>query len=171
MYKSIRVLAAAFCTLVMSLSAIAQDKVEETKDSVAILRWLSKSFIFNRPDTGFFALPEGNGYSNNHLGASIKFIAFPGKYSKAKTEFLEQKSTEASQLLDIIYHKLNDQEAFSIIREEVSPDKTQYENYISITTVLGFGDVTICVIGAYPKSKDISLRKKYMQASLTLREQ
>lgn len=38
-------------------------------------------------------------------------------------------------------------------------------------TVAGFGDVTVCVIGAYPKSKDMLLRKKYIQASLTLQEQ
>lgn len=157
--------------LVLSLSAVAQDKGENSNDSLAILRGLSKSFVFNTPDTGFVAFPEGNGYSNKDLGATIKFITFPGKYSKAKIEFLEEKSTETSLLIDIVYHKINGQEAFSLIREEVSPDKSKYENFISIMTVAGFGDVTVCVIGAYPKSKDMLLRKKYIQASLTLQEQ
>lgn len=171
MYKSIKFLAAAFCMLALSLSAIAQDKGENSNDSLSIFGWLSKNFVFSRPDTGFVALPEGNGYSNKDLGATIKFITFPGKYSKAKIEFLEQKSTESSLLIDIVYHKLNGQEAFSVIREEVSPDNLKYENFISIMTVAGFGDVTVCVVGAYPKSKDISLRKKFIQASLTLQEQ
>jgi hypothetical protein len=130
MYKSIKILAATFCMLVLSLSAVAQAKVENSNDSLEILRWLSKSFVFNRPDTGFVALPGGNGYSNKDLGATIKFITFPGKYSKAKIEFLEEKSTETSLLIDIVYHKLNGQEAFSLIREEVSTDKAKYENFI-----------------------------------------
>ena len=122
---------------VLSLSAVAQSKNEDSKDSVAIMSWLTKSFVFDRPDTGFVAIPEGNGYSNDNLGASIKFITFPGKYHKAKTEFVEQKSTETSLLIDIVYHKLNGQEALSVIKEEVSPDKAKYENCISIMTVGG----------------------------------
>lgn len=169
MYKYIKVLAALFCMVVFTSSATAQNQ-KESKDSLAIMEWLLKNFAFDKPDTGFVALPEGNGYSNSNLGAAIKFITLPGKYAKAKTEFLEQKSTENSLQLDIVYHKINDQEAFSIIREEISPDKTQYENFISITTVMGFGDITVIVVGAYPKSKDAALRKKYLQASLTLRE-
>jgi len=169
MYKLIKFLLAAFCTVIFASSAIAQNE-DKSNDSLAIAAWLSKSFTFNNPDTGFLALPEENGYSNAHLGATIKFISFPEKYAKAKTEFLEQKSTESSLIVDVLNHKINDQEAFSIIREEVSPDKVQYENFISITTVMKIDNVLVCVAGAYPKSKDAMLRNKYIQASLTLKE-
>jgi hypothetical protein len=171
MCKSMKYFAAVFSILVLSLSALGQGKVENEKDSLAIMNWLSKSFVFNKPDTGFVALPEGNGYANTYIGATIKYITFPGEYAKVKTEFVNQKSTATSLVKDILYHKLNNQEALSVIIEEVSPDKAQYENFISIITVVGFGDVTACIVGAYPKSKDVLLREKYIKASLTLKEQ
>lgn len=169
MYNFIKFLATLFCMVIVTTSVIAQNH-EKSTDSAAIMGWLSRNFVFDKPDSGFVALPEGNGYNNSVLEAGIKFITFPEKYSKIKAEFLGQKSTEQSLLIDTVYHRIGNQEAFSILKEEVSPDKTKYENFISIMTVIGFGDVTVCVVGAYPKSKDSMLRKKYIQAGLTLRE-
>lgn len=150
---------------------LAQSNTKNSVDSLGIFKWLSKSFSFNKPDTGFVSLPEGNGYINKNISATIKYITFPSQYSKTKSEFLEYKSTETSLILNILYHKVNNQEAVSIIREEVSPDQLQYENFITIFTIIGLGDITACIIGAYPKSKDSLLRKKYIEASLTLKEQ
>ncbi len=164
-----KVLATIFYMLFLTSSAISQQQKNST-DSLAIVKWLTRSFAFNKPDTGFVELSEANGYSNPSLDAGIKFITFPGNYSKAKTDFLERKSTENFLLVDILYHQINNQEAVSIVREEVSPDNTKYENFISIMTLIGFGDITVCVVGAYPKSKDSILRKKYIYAGLSLRE-
>jgi hypothetical protein len=166
-----KVFAAACCIQALSLSAIAQGKRENAEDSTAIRSWLTKSFMFDRPDTGFVALPEGKGYSNKHLGATIKFITFPGRYHETKSEFAAQKAVNTSLLIDTVQSKLNGLEVFSIIREEVSPGKNKYENFISLVTIAGFGEVTVCILGAYPKSKDKILREKYIKVSLTIKEQ
>ncbi|WP_439505046.1 hypothetical protein [Sediminibacterium sp.] len=166
-----KILTSSTFFLFWSLSAVAQSNTKNSVDSLGIMKWLSKSFSFNKPDTGFIHLSEGNGYSNKNIGATIKYITFPSLYSKTKAEFLEEKSTETSLILNIEYHKVNNQEAVSIIREEISPDQLQYENFITITTIMGFENISICIIGAYPKSKDSLLRKKYIEASLTLKQE
>lgn len=171
MYKSIQYLTTTVYMLALSFTAVAQQTGNNGKDSLVNLKWLTKNFTFHAPDTGFIALPDGNGYSNNNLGASIKYITFPGKYAEAKAEFLEEESTETSLLLDVVYQRVNGEESFSLIREEISPDELQYENHISFISVAAFGDVTVCILGAYPKSKDKLLREKYLSAVLTLKEQ
>lgn len=170
MKRYINLLSTCTFFLLLSLSAVAQSNTKNSVDSLGILKWLSKSFSFNKPDTGFVQLAEGNGYTNKNISATIKYITFPSLYSKTKSEFLEEKSTETSLILNIEYHKVNNQEAVSIIKEEVSPDQSQYENFITITTIMGFENISVCIIGAYPKSKDSILRKKYIEASLTLKE-
>jgi hypothetical protein len=157
--------------LLMSTSSIAQSNQEETVDSVAVMNWLSKNFSFNRPDTGFVALGEGNGYSNPTINATIKYISFPQKFIKVKSQFADRKPTETTLLVDTIKHSSNGLAAFSLIQEEVSPDKSKYENYISITTIVDFKDITACIIGAYPKSKDKILREKFIKAALSIKEQ
>ncbi len=165
-----KILTSSTFFLFWSLSAIAQSNSKNSVDSLGIMKWLSKSFSFNKPDTGFVQLSEGNGYSNKNINATIIYITFPSPYSKTKSEFLERKSTETSLLLDIVYHNVNNQEAVSIIKEELSPDQSQYENFITITTILGFENISVCFVGAYPKSKDSLLRKKYIEACLTIKE-
>ena len=170
MDKLIKVFATAFFIQTLAFSAVAQGEKKNAKDSATASSWLTKKFTFNSPDTGFVSLPEGNGYSNNNSGATIKYVILPENYYKVKSQFVEQKATETSLLIDTIQHKLSGQEAFSVIREEVSPDQSKYENYISTMTIAGIGNITVCIVGAYPKSKDKILRKKYIEASLTVKE-
>lgn len=162
----------ATCFLqLLSVSSLAQANQANKVDSVAIMKWLSMNFSFDKPDTGFVALAEGNGYNNPAMNATIKFISFPQEYYAVKSEFLGHNAMEINLRIDTVTHRLNNLEAFSIIHEEISPDKSKYENYISITTLVKFEDVTVCVIGAYPKSKDKLFRSKFITAALSIKEQ
>lgn len=150
---------------------MSQTQQQKTHDSLVAIKWLSTNYVFNQPDENFTVLPEGNGFKNESINATIKYLIFPAKYSKAKEQFLQQKSSDTSIILDVIFHKINGKEAFTIIKEEVSPDKTQFENFIGLTTIVEFEYITACVIGAYPKSYDSSLRKKFIESSLSIKEQ
>jgi hypothetical protein len=171
MHKSFISSAVVFCLFFLTVSAMAQTKEKAQADSLGIMKWLSKSFVLDKPDTGFILLEGGNGYYHKDLGATIKFITFPGGHSKAQAESLERKSTDSSLVLNIERYKWKGQDVFFIIREEISPDTTKSENFISLMAITGIDDVTIGIMGAYPKSKDKFLRKKFIQSGLTLREQ
>jgi hypothetical protein len=153
------------------LDSISQTNQEREVDSMAVMNWLSKSYSFNKPDTGFISLDEGNGYGNAALSANIKYISFPQRYAKVKGQFTGQKRTEPTRLINTITHNLKGTEAFTIVQEEVSPDKTLYENYISLMTIVDFGNITVCVVGTYPKSKDAALREKFLKAALSVKEE
>ena len=171
MYKILLFFTFSNFFLLISTSSIAQAKQEDTNDSLAVMNWLTKSFSFSSPDTGFVALDEGNGYSNPTINATIKYISFPQQFNKVKVQFADRKSTESTLLLDTINHNSNGLTAFSLIQEEISPDKSKFENYISIATIVDFKNITVCIIGAYPKSKDKFLREKFIKAALSIKEQ
>jgi hypothetical protein len=152
-------------------SASAQNNEDEKKDSVPDMSWITKSFVFDKPDTGFIILPEGNGYRNNFLDATIKYISLPGNYNITLKDFASPKSTESSLIIDTITHKTNGRKAFTVITEEISPDKNKYENYIMIITVVDFSEMTVGVLGVYPKSKGILLQEKYIKAALSIKEE
>lgn len=154
-----------------TFSAIAQNNEADNKDSVSVMNWLSRNFVFEKPDTGFIALTEGNGYRNNSLDATIKYLSFPENFEKIQNQFANKKSTKTSLVIDTLRHKVNESEAFSVITEEISPDKSKYENYIIITTLVDFREITVCIVGAYPKSKDKLLQEKYIKAALTIKEE
>jgi hypothetical protein len=155
---------------VRTLSAFAQNNQESAVDTAAVMIWQSKRFTFSKPDSGFVALAEGSGYTNAGMNASIKYLSFPQKYYKVKNQYKNQKPAEATLFIDSISHKSKGREAFTLIHEEVSPDKTMYENYISLMTIVDFGEITVCIVGAYPKSKDKLLREKYLKAALSIKE-
>ena len=171
MHKSFRSSALVFCLFFLTVSVIAQNREKAAADSLGIMKWLSKSFVLDKPDTGFVLLEGGNGYYHKDLGATIKFITLPGGHLKTQSEMLERKSTDSSLLLTTERHRWKDQDIFFMIREEISPDTAKSENFISLMAITGIDDVTIAIIGAYPKSKDLFLRKKFIQSGLTLREQ
>lgn len=166
-----KILGSCYLIFLFSISAISQTKQQKSYDSLVAVKWLGTNYVFNQPDVNFTILPEGNGYRNETIKATIKYIIFPTKYYKAKEQYLQQKSNDTSIILDVIFHKINGKEALTIIKEEVSPDKTQYENFIGLTTIIEFEYITACVIGAYPKSYDSLLKKKFIESSLSIKEQ
>lgn len=166
-----KILGAFLIVVLFSTVALSQTKEEKSYDSLVAKKWLLTNYVFDQPGENFILLPEGNGYRNESINATVKYLIFPAKYSKVKEQFLQQKSSDTSIRLDVIFHTINGKEAFTIIKEEVSPDKTQFENFIGLTTIVEFEYITACVIGAYPKSYDSLLRKKFIESSLSIKEQ
>lgn len=152
-------------------SVVAQINNEDTTGAAVFMRWIQTSFTFKKPDSSFVALEEGNGYTNAGINATIKYISFPQKYSIVKGQFENQQSKDSTLIIDTFSHNSNGLEAFTVVQEELSPDLARYENFISLATLVNFGDITICVVGAYPKSKDKMLREKFLTSSLTIKEQ
>jgi hypothetical protein len=56
-----------------------------------------------------------------------------------------------------------------LIQEWIAPPNSGYENYISITTIIpNSSAITYGIIGAYPKSHDKAMRKKFIESALSL---
>ena len=160
--------AVVFFCLAITISAWAQEKKPTKTDSTITLNWLTKSFLLKNPDTGFVALDDGSGFEKKSINATLKIVTLPGKYDDAKKEFLTSSPRENSVKIDIVYNNVNNKETDSFITKEISPDKTQFENFILIMTLIEVDDVLVVVIGAYPKSHDKSLRQKFIQTSIDI---
>lgn len=160
--------AVVFFCLAITITASAQETKPAAKDSAITFKWLTKSFLLKKPDTGFVALDDGSGFEKKSINATLKIVTLPGKYDDAKKEFLTSSPRENSLKVDVIYNTVNKKEAVSFITEEISPDKTQFENFILIMTLIEVDDVLVVVIGAYPKSHDKTLRQKFIQTSIEI---
>jgi hypothetical protein len=161
--------AVVFFCLAITISAWAQEKKPTKTDSTITLNWLTKSFLLKNPDTGFVALDDGSGFEKKSINATLKIVTLPGKYDDAKKEFLTSSPRENSLKVDVIYNTVNKKEAVSFITEEISPDKTQFENFILIMTLIEVDDVVVMVIGAYPKSHDKLLRQKFIETTISIK--
>ena len=153
------------------LSTVAQSHEESIGDSTAVKLWLSGSFSVSKPDSGFVPMEQDYGYIHAGINASIKLLSFPQKYHKVKSQYKNYKPSESSLFMDSITHNLSGLDAFTIIQEELSPDTNLYENYITLTTIVDFGEITVCIVGAYPKSKDKLLREKFIKTTLSVKEE
>lgn len=112
MNESLKKVLAFFFLITVSVFSFAQETREVTKDSLGLMKWFSKSFVLERPDTSFSPLSDGMGILNKKIGATIKILTYPGKYNETKKEFLTAKNTENSFVIDNKYHKVHDKEAF-----------------------------------------------------------
>ena len=144
---------------------------QKTKGDSILKEMLSASMtkiMFDRPDTNFIELTDASGYTHEKIKATIKATILPGDYASAEKEFRNVKSENDLKNLDTIHHFVNNKAAFSLIQEWISPS-SDYENYISITTIIpNSSTISYVVIGAYPKSHDKALRKKFIASALSL---
>jgi hypothetical protein len=153
--------------LSITIFIASQQVYAQSKDTTGnfLLEALTKTYVLENLPTGFVASPQGDGYTNSKTKATIKIISLPGEYKSAKGQFSNFKPSKSTLFVDSTTHNLNGKEAFTIITEEVSPSK-QYENYISIVTLLDFNQTVVMVVSAYPKSQDKILRQQLIKAGL-----
>ena len=158
--------------------SIAKDSIGKEILS-AMLSVSMDKIMFDRPDTNFIELTDASGYRYEKINASIKAIILPGNYSSAEKELSELKSDDVYKNLDTMHHFVNNKAAFSLIQERIMSeaerkmlkegDNQDHENYIFINTVIPNSEfITYGVVGAYPKSHDKDLRKKFIASALSL---
>jgi|GEM_PF-3979755 len=125
---------------------------------------------FTKPDGNFVALPDSTGYTYPRWNAKIKGLLFAGNYQAVSKEFSKTKNSQERKVIARIHHSLKLKSAFTLIQEEIAPPESNSENNILVTTVISNGHyTTFMVYGSYPKSHDKELRKKFIQASLSIR--
>lgn len=155
----------AAIVLFLAIESYSQEKQDSAFGS---LRAEWNNFNFSAPDTSFLPVDGGLAYFNKTYNSRIKYGLLPGDYSSNLNQFRKIESTAGSMFLDTISH--SQRKAFSILREEIAPAGSGYENYISVLTIVEHSNqITLMVAGAYPKSQDAHLRKKFLDSSLSIR--
>jgi hypothetical protein len=148
----------------------SQQVFAQSKDTTGnfLLEILTKRYVLENLPNGFVASPQGDGYANSKIKATIKIISLPGEYKSAKEQFSYFKGSKSTLFVDSTTHNLNGKEAFTLITEDVSPNK-QFENYISTMTLLDINQSIVMVVCIYPKSQDKILRAQLIKASLKIK--
>ena len=155
----------AIIVLMISVKCYGQEKLDS---AFGALRAEWNNFNFSAPDTSFLPVDGGLAYFNKNFNSRIKYGLLPGDFTTNLNQFRKIESTAGSVFLDTIPH--TQRRAFSILREEIAPAGSGYENYISVLTIVEHSNqITLMVAGAYPKSQDAQLRKKFLDASLSIR--
>ncbi len=142
----------------------------QTKGDSIVTGWLATTISFRKPDSNFVALTDRKGYTFAEINATITASLFPGDYLRAEEELKRIKSTGQRKLLDTLHHLLKSESAFTLIQEESAPQDSRNENFILITSIIpNSAYTTFMVVGVYPKSHDNNLRKKFIEASLSIK--
>jgi len=125
---------------------------------------------FKKPDSNFITLSGGAGYTLAAMNATINGSLFPGNYQVAEAELKRIKSSAQLKLVDTLHHLLGPKHAFTIIQEQGDSPNNISGEYILVTTIIPHNrHATFMVVGIYPKAHDNYLRKKFIEASLTIK--
>lgn len=155
-----------------AITCYSQDSLLNKKifeDYINAIAFMHLEFL--PPDRNFELLNDSTGYQCLERTATIKYTFIPGTFKEVVKEMREQKSTEDILVIDTLSTSFKNVQAFILVEENIAPKSSGFENFISLFIVVPLKDnVTVAVIGAYPKSQDANLRKKYIVAALTIKE-
>lgn len=121
---------------------------------------------YEKPDESFILKEDSITYFSSLYNSTITYIILPVNYEKVLNEF---KSNKYIALVDTNSFYINDKWGFNLIEERSAPSNSVFENYYTLSTLLPYKiNATILFIGAYPKSTDKLLRKKFLNSALSI---
>lgn len=130
---------------------------------------LYEKFFFESPGPDFRFLEDSSGYQYTEKKATIKVLVTIGSFEEVLSDFRKTPGLGNYKLLDSSFFS-SPRTGFSRIYEASPPEGVESENFIAVMVLFPFSEnVSIGVVGGYPKSTDTLYRKKFLDAALTLR--
>lgn len=162
-----------FSLLLLIASPVLAQESDSAQSDQILMDYMTavvhERFLFDRPDASFDLLDDSSGFQNAANKATIKFIMIPGGYDKVVRDFRKPDHKPGRRRLDSAAFS-QPRTGFRVVEEMIAPPGENVENFIVIMTVFPFKkNVTVAMIGAYPKSQDAVYRKRFIDAALTLK--